>query len=111
MLRRSFTAVLEKNATFREDFATEPYEVGWASEARWFVRVLRATDGLTLRLTPQISPDGQCWCDEGTSALTLSGVGLASMPLRHFGSWLRLKAQLTGQPGSVTVLIYLALKE
>ncbi len=34
MLRRSFTAVLEKNATFTESFHTAPYEVAWAGEAQ-----------------------------------------------------------------------------
>ena len=69
MLRRSFTAVLEKNATFGADFATEPYEVGWATEARWFVNVLEVERGVTLRLTPQVSPDGLHWCDEGAPSL------------------------------------------
>jgi len=40
MLRRSHTAVLEKNATFTESFCTEPYEVAWAGEGRWFIRML-----------------------------------------------------------------------
>ena len=59
-LRQSFTAVLERNTTIREDFATEPYEVGWATETRWFVRVLGYTgEAARLLLTAQISPDGR----------------------------------------------------
>lgn len=109
MLRRSFTAVLEKNATFAADFATEPHEVGWAIEARWFVRVLEASEGARLELRPQISPDGLFWCDEGSEPLRVEGTGLASLPLENFGAWLRLDAKLS--PGSqVRVLIYLALK-
>ena len=111
MLRRSFTAVLEKGSTFCGDFYTEPYEAGWAREARWFVRVLRADDLVELHLVPQISPDGAEWCDEGSGSLRLPGVGLASIPLVNFGSWLRLRGTTTGPAGSVTVLIYLALKE
>ncbi len=111
MLRRSFTAVLEKGSTFTGEFCTEPYETGWAREARWFVRVLRADEGVGLHLVPQVSPDGAEWCDEGSGSLRLQGVRLVSMPLVNFGSWLRLRGTTTGRAGSVTVLIYLALKE
>ncbi|MDE0123773.1 MAG: hypothetical protein OXN97_04265 [Bryobacterales bacterium] len=110
MLRRSFTAVLEKGSTFDGDFATEPYEAGWALEARWFVNVLRADDGLELSFVPQVSPDGSRWCDSGEEAMRLCGAGLASLPMRNFGSWLRLDARMVGTPGSATLIIYLALK-
>jgi hypothetical protein len=111
MLRRSFTAVLEKNSTFRTDFATEPYEAGWAAEARWFVHVLEVDGSVTLRLSPQVSPDGLHWCDEGAPPMEIDCPGIASVPLRNFGSWLRLSGQILDRPGSVRVLIYLALKE
>ena len=39
-LRRSYTAVVERNALWQGDFATEPYEAAWASEAIFFVRAL-----------------------------------------------------------------------
>lgn len=110
MLRRSFTAVLEKGSTFDADFSTEPYEAGWALEARWFVRVLRADEGVELVLVPQVSPDGSTWCDAGEESIRLDGVGLASLPMRNFGSWLRLDAKLAGKSGSATLVIYLALK-
>lgn len=110
MLRRSFTAVLEKNARFCGDFETEPYEAGWAAEARWFVRVLEVEGRGDLRLTPQISPDGLHWCDEGARPVVASGCGLVSLPLTGFGSWLRLKGALLGQLKGVRVLVYLALK-
>ncbi|MEK7404189.1 MAG: hypothetical protein AAB225_03700 [Acidobacteriota bacterium] len=112
MIRRSFTAVIEKNTTFTSDFETEPYEAGWATEARWFVRILELKgDGAALALTPQISPDGLFWCDEGREPILMSAEGLYSLALRGFGQWLRLKARLTGNQPSVKVLIYLALKE
>ena len=111
MLRRSFTAVLEKNSVFDADFATEPYEAGWATEARWFVNVLEIRGGARLRMTPQLSPDGLHWCDEGSPPLETDRLGLGSLALRNFGSWLRLRGELAGQGGSVRVLIYLALKE
>jgi hypothetical protein len=110
MLRRSFTAVLEKNSTFESDFATEPYEAGWALEARWFVRILESSPGIRLTVTPQISPDGLFWCDEGSEPLVMEQPGLASLPLGNFGQWLRLDVRLGGEHPRVKVLIYLALK-
>ena len=110
MLRRSFTAVLEKNTLFRGDFETEPYEAGWATEARWFVRVVGLDGPGSLWLTPQISPDGLHWCDEGSEPLQVRGRGLVSLPLANFGSWLRLQGEFVGELYYVRVLIYLALK-
>jgi hypothetical protein len=112
MVRRSFTAVIEKNTTWTSDFETEPYEAGWAGEARWFVRILemKGSDA-ALFVTPQISPDGLFWCDEGREQLVVRGPGLYSFALRDFGNWLRLRARVSGGEPSVKGFIYLALKE
>ncbi len=115
--RQSFTAVLERNSTFQEDFATEPYEAGWATEARWFVRVLGSSGKETeLILTPQLSPDVILWCDEGSPPIIIRPGGEAAPELytlgqSHFGQWLRLRGELTGVEPSITLIIYLALKE
>ena len=109
MVRRSFTAVIEKNSTFTGPFETEPYETGWATEARWFIRVLGLSGGL--RVVPQVSPDGLFWCDEGRAALEIERPGLYSFPLRDFGHWLRLRATPAGPEASVKLMIHLALKE
>jgi hypothetical protein len=109
MVRRSFTAVIEKNTTFTGGFETEPYEAAWAGEARWFIRVLELSG--VLAVTPQISPDGLFWCDEGRAPLVIDQPGLYSFPLREFGGWLRLRATLEGGSFRVKVMIHLALKE
>lgn len=111
MVRRSFTAVLEKNSTFTEGFQTEPYETAWASEARWFVKVQEMAGRTRMKATAQISPDGLFWCDLGAEAMDMQGAGLYSLGLRDFGHWLRLNVSLTGEAPSVKVTIYLALKE
>jgi hypothetical protein len=112
MVRRSFTAVLEKNATFTASFQTEPYETAWAGEARWFVRVQEiAGAGTKMRATAQVSPDGLFWCDEGTPGFEMSGPGMYSQALREFGGWLRLNVELSGEGPRVKLTIYLALKE
>jgi hypothetical protein len=111
-MRKSFTAVLEQGTSFTENFETEPYEVAWASEARWFVRVLEM-EGLEagLELYPEISPDGLFWCRDNSAPLQISGVGLYSLAQRDFGHWLRLSGKLSGGDTRLKVIIYLALKE
>ena len=110
-MQQSLTAAIERNTIFEADFATEPYEAGWASEARWFVRVteMKGT-GAELALHPQVSPDGLFWCDEGRPPLVVQGPGLYSFPLRDFGGWLRLRGEVRGEGASFKVVISLALK-
>jgi hypothetical protein len=111
MLRRSFTAVLEKNTTWTSNFETEPYEAGWAIECRWFIRILTLEGAdASLSVTPQISPDGLLWCDEGLAPLVMSKPGVYSFPQKEFGNWLRLRAEMNGANGSVKVMVYLVLK-
>jgi len=108
-MRKSFTAVIEQGSTFTDNFATEPYETGWASEARWFLNVMELTG--ELRVNVQLSPDGLTWCDEGSEPLTMLQTGLYSFALRDFGHWLRLNATITGDEPRAKLLIHLALKE
>src|SRR3546814_1767176 len=116
-MRRLLSAVLEQGNTFRADFSTEPFEAGWASEARWFIRILDASDGAGIEAMPQVSPDGLLWCDDEDrpdpvklSANAAEPV-LVSFTQREFGNWLRLKERLSGDQPSVQVLTHLALKE
>lgn len=111
-MRNSFTAVLEQSTTHTGSFATEPYEVGWASEARWFVRALDLSgDDVRLQIEPEVSPDGLHWCAEGSPAIEIDREGMWSFSLQHFGSWLRLNVRMDGGDPKVKVLVYLALKE
>lgn len=111
-MRQSFTAIIERNVTWQGDFAVEPYEVAWATEAIYFVRVLDSANmpsDAVARL--QISPDGIHWCDEGTEiALSAQQDGLTFARVSHFGGWLRLVGKLP-DGAALTVLVYLVLKE
>ncbi|RUT34791.1 hypothetical protein EMQ25_02195 [Arsenicitalea aurantiaca] len=95
MVRESTSAIVGRNEIWRSDFATEPYEAGWAGELVLFVRALEAggADGVEARV--QISPDGMHWVDEGTR-LTLpsrkDAIGYAR--IAHFGNWVRLVGTL-----------------
>jgi hypothetical protein len=111
-MQQSLSVVLERNARLSGVFTTEPYEVAWAREARWFIRVLDI-EGVDTRFdaTTQISPDGLHWCDLEDAQVTVHELGLVSWPVREFGGWLRLKGTVEGGGSpAVKVMIYLALK-
>lgn len=110
-MRQSQTAVLERYRVLRGEFATEPYEAGWAGEARWFAQVLEARPNTRLVLTTQISPDGLHWCDAECPPVVAEGEGIVSWPVREFGQWLRIRGSVEGDEGSAKVSIYLTLKE
>jgi len=111
MIRRSHTAVVERNVRWSGTFATEPYEAAWASEAAFFIRTLKPG---TLRAEAaarvQISPDGMRWADEGTAVPLLAEPGVTFGRVSRFGGWLRLAGEL-GRGDALTVIVYLVLKE
>lgn len=110
-MRQSFTAVVERNVQWQGDFAVEPYEAAWATEAIYFVRALDATNvpnDAVARV--QISPDGIQWCDEGTTVSLSPTAGVTFARISHFGGWLRLVGKLA-DGAQMTVIVYLALKE
>ena len=109
-LRRSYTATVERNVIWKGEFATEPYEAAWASEAIFFVRALEVSDDCRGLARLQISADGIRWADEG-AALDLPAApdAVAFCKASHFGGWLRLAGSV--DQGEITVLVSLALKE
>ncbi|MEJ1160452.1 hypothetical protein [Prosthecomicrobium sp. N25] len=110
MLKRSFTAVVERNVTVEGRLETEPYETGWAGEARWFVHVLAADADTVLRIASEISPDGLTWCAHEADPVSRRGPGLVSLPLTMVGPWQRLV--LTTEPAApIKVIVYLTLRE
>ena len=109
-MRRSFTAAVARNETITDGFETEPYECGWASEARWFVRALSWSGSGLIRLSTQLSPDGLFWCDADAHPIEIRGTELSTANIQHFGNWLRLKAEVVDEP-ECSAIIYLVLKE
>ncbi len=110
-LRRSYTAVVERNRLWQGDFASEPYEAAWASEAIFFVRALADATGVGGVARVQISADGIRWVDEGSSFdLPSSKDEVAFCRVSHFGGWLRIAGTLAPNI-QMTVLVSLALKE
>jgi hypothetical protein len=110
MLRESLTAVVARNETWTHSSATEPYEAGWATEAVFFVRALKAGKGAPTQAHVEISPDGMRWIREGVSLVLPTDLeSLAVARVRHFGNWLRLAADLP-DGAEATVLVTLHLK-
>ncbi|GIV79200.1 hypothetical protein FKZ61_005650 [Litorilinea aerophila] len=111
-MRQSHTAVVARNEEWQGEFALEPYEAAWATEALYFVRALAASGPLadaTARV--QISPDGIHWCDEGTQLpLPSQEEELTFCRVRHFGGWLRAVGTLP-DGARLKVMVYLVLKE
>ncbi len=116
-MRESHTAVVERNVLLEGRFATEPYEVSWASEAIFFLRVLDSAEvpmpaQLHLRYTVEISPDGMHWCpipELAALETTLSPAQhVQAIRIHHFGGWLRLSGTVAPK---AKFMIYLALKE
>lgn len=111
MIRESYLAVVARNEDLHAEWASEPCECSWASEAIFFVRVLgnsaEAPQDINVRV--QISPDGLHWADEGTQLGIPANATVVFAKLRHFGGWLRL-ASLAMGGGIPRVIVYLSLK-
>ena len=110
-MRQSHTIVLERNVDWFDEFATEPCEVAWASEAIFFIRALEVT-GIPAATAAriQLSPDGINWCDEGNSIWLPVEPGLSFHRVSQFGGWLRLAGRLPAG-ARIKVIVYLVLKE
>jgi hypothetical protein len=112
-LRESTTFPIERNVAWSGAFATEPAEAAWASEAIFFVRILKVEgrmDGTLSLARVQISPDGMHWVDEGTTFPLPTKVDeVAFARVSHFGGWLRVVGAVPGD-AELTVIVYLVLK-
>jgi hypothetical protein len=111
-MRQSQSAVLERGVDLVDVHETEPFEVAWAGEARWFVHFLRPAENTTVEFRVQISPDGINWIDhEAVAPVSSEASGFVSIPVTQFGHWLRLRSSLiSGTPGPM-LRVYLELKE
>ncbi len=113
-VRRSYTAIVERNVLWQGDFASEPYEAAWASEAIFFVRALEvhpSGKAGCYSAAVQISADGIHWADEGaTFELPRKKDAVTFCRVSHFGGWLRLRGRVAPGDG-IKALVSLSLKE
>jgi hypothetical protein len=94
-MRQSQSAVMERGVELERVHETEPFEVAWAGEARWYIQFLRPAPGSEVEFRVQISPDGINWVDhEHQPPVVSEAVGLLSVSVERFGHWLRLRSEL-----------------
>ena len=110
-VRRSYTAIVERDVLWEGEFVTEPYEAAWASEAIFFLRALEVSPNLAATARVQISADGIHWADEGAEMdLPVTKDAVTFCKVSHFGGWLRITGEVRS-PAELRVLVSLALKE
>lgn len=102
------TSVIERRLKISADHTTHPYEVGWASEAVFFIQV--EGDHPDVSIQAQISPDGLHWVDRSDPCTIAADEEIASIELANFGGWLRLAISGTAPESTATILVHLALK-
>lgn len=110
MLPENITAIVARNEHWTGTAVTEPFEAGWAREAIFFVRALKAPHGPQPDVFVEISSDGMHWLPEGTSVpLPEAKDACVAARVSHFGNWLRLRATFA-DGASTTLLATLHLK-
>jgi len=103
---------LEVKKDFTEDFQTNPYECGWASEGIFFIMVERLSGTHPVLVGEvEISHDGIHWAKEGTVSEPITKEGLHFIRVKHFGNWLRLNCKINGEQPRLRLNIQIALKE
>ncbi|WP_041866555.1 hypothetical protein [Sodalis glossinidius] len=110
-MKEFYTSVIELHQPISQQFSSEPYECGWASEALFFLTVhpeIADFDHLLVR--SKNSPDGVHWTEAPGDATLISEPGLTAIALTQFGGWLRLEIALEGAAQKAMVTLHLALK-
>ncbi|MEL6275724.1 MAG: hypothetical protein AAFU03_11520 [Bacteroidota bacterium] len=111
-MKRFSTTVVERRKRFQSNFNSHPMETAWASEAIFFVHVETVEgEDAALKLAVQISPDGVNWVNEGTFFPVLKKEGTSFVKLNHFGGFLRLAGEISGEHPGFLITVHLVLKE
>lgn len=101
------TSVLTRRVWISDDYATLPYEAGWALEGVFFLQVEGEHPELTI--TAEVSPDGVNW--RARSQIVLPAAeSLVDLPIERFGNWLRLRVEGVSADAPARVLVHLNLK-
>jgi len=107
-MQKTYTSVLARRVRIDGDFATLPYEAGWASEAVFFVQAEGAHPELTI--AAEVSPDGIHWIRRGSPVLLGAAAAIAELPVTGFGNWLRVTVTGATTDAGARILVHLSLK-
>jgi hypothetical protein len=111
-MRNFHMVVLERFKEGSGEFATEPYEAGWASEALFFIRHHEISgQNSAIHARVQISADGIEWIDRGIAFPDINAPGNYYLDVDRFGGWLRLVCDTEGADCAYKMTIQLSLKE
>ncbi|WP_066588307.1 DUF6385 domain-containing protein [Cellulomonas timonensis] len=101
------TSVIARRVKISDDYATLPYEAGWASEAVTFIQA--EGDHPDLAIAVEVSPDGINWVRR-TGATLSASQQIVDLPLAQFGNWLRVVITGATSEQPARVLVHLNLK-
>ena len=106
-MQTTYTSVLARRLRIDGDFATLPYEAGWATEAVIFVQ--SEGEHPKLELAVEVSPDGINWIRRGSPVELGVEHAIAEIPVTTFGNWLRVtvRGSTPGTPSRVLVHVNL----
>lgn len=107
-MRNTHTSVLARRVRIDADFATLPYEAGWASEAIFFTQA--EGDHPDLAIATEVSPDGIHWIQRGETRVLAETSALSESTLTVFGNWIRLVVRGASQERPARILIHLSMK-
>ncbi|WP_037364663.1 DUF6385 domain-containing protein [Nakamurella lactea] len=106
-MQNTNTSVLARRVRISDDYATLPYEAGWATEAVFFLQT--EGDHADLALGVEVSPDGINWLRRSAATLAAAD-SLIDLPVGQFGNWLRLTVSGASERQPARILIHLNLK-
>jgi hypothetical protein len=107
-MQTTYTSVLARRLRIDGDFATLPYEAGWASEALIFVQT--EGDHPVLEIGVEVSPDGITWIRRGRPVDMGVDEAIVEVPVTAFGNWLRVTVRGSTPEAGSRILIHLNLK-
>jgi len=104
-MQQTNTSVVARRIVIDGDFASQPYEAGWASEVVVFVQV--EGDHPELALATEISPDGINWIRRGEVVTLSADATIAELSLSRFGNWVRVTATGATPETTARILIHI----
>ncbi|MGN7720494.1 hypothetical protein [Chitinophaga sp. 22620] len=111
MMRQFHAAAVERRKYFKGEISSHPMEAGWAGEAIFFL-IVEELKGKDARVNAfvEISADGINWIREGAAFPVIDQPGHYFCKVSHFGNWLRINGEISGQNAEVKASVHLHLK-
>lgn len=110
-MRQFHAAAVERRKYFKGEISSHPMEAGWAGEAIFFLIVEELKgEGVRVNAFVEISADGINWIREGAAFPVIDQPGHYFCKVSHFGNWLRVNGEISGQEAEVKASVHLHLK-